>query len=74
MTENHKTHFNTICSQLMQQGLLEEFQHVLHEMVFPGKTHLGAYNIIWAMECSVPDQWKQAMEQVITAQGATFSL
>ena len=67
MTENQKTYFTMLCEQLAQQGLLEDFQHALHTLVFPGKTHLGTYNMIWAIECSVPGQWTQAIDQLITA-------
>ena len=57
MTENEKTHFNTLRERLQRTGLLGDFQHALHAIVFPGKTHLPQYNIIWAIECSRPDQW-----------------
>ena len=73
MTENQQTHFNMICIQLERQDLLEHFQHALHAIVFPGKTHLGAYNMIWAIECSTPAQWEQAIDQV-SARGARHGL
>lgn len=67
MLDSQKPYFNEICTQMQAQGLLEAFQHRLHALVFPGKTHLPQYNLIWALECSTPAQWTQAIDETVTA-------
>ena len=66
MTDEQKVYFNSICASLQQRGLLDAFCRNLHEIVFPGKTHMGSFNMTWAIETSNPGQWRLAIDQTIT--------
>lgn len=68
MTETEKNVFNELCHALQADERLAAFQHALHEIVFPGRTHEGAYNMIWAIECSFPIQWIGALTQILQSE------
>lgn len=53
--------FNKLCEELQKRGLLERFQSALHEHMFSGKTHLGEYNMIHAIQSSYPEDWEEVL-------------
>ena len=66
MDTNEKRKFNILCAWMERRDkhLLHAFYHALHNTVFPGKTHRGEYNMIWAIESSDADDWHKAAQLV----------
>jgi hypothetical protein len=58
--------FNELCERLEETGLLNKFYHALHEIMFPGKTHLGGYNMIHAINSSHAEDWRKALEVIMS--------
>jgi hypothetical protein len=58
--------FNELCERLEQTGVLNKFYHALHEIMFPGKTHLGEYNMIHAINSSHAEDWRKALEVIMS--------